>query len=177
MKSKSTQLLVCKLYQIIQVFVLLAFFSIIEILDSNLTIYHFEHPTTYEMEYDPRPEYRELYQRGVIFSLQDIYDGILGTDQALLTMKDVYRQNMKRDILAGRPPGRFHLPAPFMSQSAGHFVRSNDVIGEAFNWALAWMMDCGIVKKIYSPHYMFDGKLLHLKILRVSLNLINTHFR
>ena len=134
-----------------------------DILNSNLTIFHFDHPSTYEMEYDPRPEYRELYKKGVIFSLQDIYNGILTTDQALLTMGDVYRQNMRRDILAGRPPGRFHLSLPFMSQSASHFVRSNDVIGESIQMTLAWMMDAGIVQKIYSPHYMFDGKLLHFQ--------------
>ena len=116
------------------------------------------------MKFDQRKEYQMMYEslkkgdQAKFYKLPKIAD-IMKSDQAAQFTKDVYLRELTEQIKKGQSPNRLMLKEPFILRPAAFVLRANDILYPGFVKYLSWMMDTGIVRKLYSPYYMTDGKL------------------
>ena len=70
--------------------------------------------------------------------------------------KRSHRANQKRPK---SKPSHAERAIHFETCTAAFVLKANDNLYPGFVKYLSWMMDTGIVRKLYSPYYMTDGKL------------------
>ena len=134
-------------------------------MNTNLTCYIIDQWPYYTMKFDPRAEYRKMFTHSQVklFGFSEIAD-VLKSDQSMMATRDTYLRKMTVGIRKGKLPERLLLKDPYVLVPGAHYVRANDVLAPGFRWYLSWMMDTGIVRKLYSPFYMTNGKSFTKKI-------------